>query len=303
MRNRLALFAVAALLLTSNTFAAKFDYGEGGAIVLSGPIVPGDYDRMLWLMSINTEQYLNKNTIVLASDGGDVAEALKLARLVNSLLATVWVDPKYGRCVSACFLIFVSGNTRWVEGDDTLGVHRPYLDDARLAGLSPADAKRTENMILKSARGYLEEHEVPNYLIEEMFRRASNDVYWLSPEDIAQLGSHSRWFEQYLVAKCGYRKDGLDRESYMKLFACQDKTTLPTARKVLREAMEAAARKDKSDELEGIRGALLMQKIVEEGMARQARCAKDPTCPTHEFDACMQNHSNDGSKCGLPTFP
>lgn len=300
MRNRLAMFGIVALLLTSNAFAAKFFYADG-SIVLSGNIVPGDYDRMLWLMSINTEAYLKTNRIILASDGGDVTEALKLAKLVNSLLATVWVSPKYGRCVSACFLIYVSGNSRFVEGHDTLGIHRPYLDDARLAALSPADARQTENMILKSARSYLEEHEVPNYLIEEMFRRASNEVYWLSPEDITQLGEYSRWFEQYLVAKCGYRKDYQDQESYMRLFACQGKATLPTARKVLREAMElAAARKDKSQELEGIRGALLMQKMYEEGMAQQARCAKDPTCPAHEQMACLQNHNNDGSQCGLP---
>ena len=222
MRNRLAIFGVVALLLTTNAFAAKFTYADG-SILLSGDIVPGDYDRMLWLMSVNTEQYLRTNRIFLASDGGDVAEALKMAKLVNSLLATVWVSPRYGRCVSACFLIYVSGNSRVIEGHDTLGIHRPYLEDARLAALSPADARRTENMILKTARDYLEEHEVPNYLIEEMFRRASNEVYWLSFEDITQLGQYSRWFEQYLVAKCGYRKDDQDRESYRRLFACQDK--------------------------------------------------------------------------------
>jgi hypothetical protein len=254
MRNYLTAFTVSIVLLASPAQAAKFFYttkspmagaevfNSAGALVLSGDIVEGDYDRLLSVLSKDVDRYLVNNTIVLASNGGDVSEALKIAKLIKSLLATVVVGPFSGPCVSACFLIYAGSNIRMAAGDDVLGIHRPYIVQSQMAALPPLEAESAENRVLRETRGYLQENNVPIYLVEEMFRRASNDVYWLSAQDIEELGTRSHWFDQYLVAKCGwdtgierdlFRGDEQNGHRYGVMMACLNGITRPAARKAL----------------------------------------------------------------------
>jgi hypothetical protein len=314
-----AAVMMAALLLAPTSFAAKFFYSstnpygkrvadnQYGFLVMSGDIVVGDYDRLLSLISINPEEFLARNTMILASNGGDVDEALKIAKLVNAALTLVWVSPVYGHCVSACFLIYVSANQRIAEKEDLLGIHRPYLENARMAALSPAEARSAETGILQVARKYLQEKEVPSYLIEEMFRRASNEVYWLSIADIEQVGEFSSWFHQYSVAKCGMRT-GETKEYYDRVVACQDAAIAPAAKKVLFQAMDQEASKQgNSSDLELLRSTVRARKVMGDGSEKQdaeeARCIKDVSCPTHDFWVCMHNHHEVFSQCGGPSEP
>ena len=95
---------------------------------------------------------------------------------------------------------------------------------------------KTQNQVLKQAREYLQDNNVPAYLIEEMFRRSSNDVYWLSANDLAQLGYRSPWFDQYLVAKCNWKgKTPVDVESREASW-CRLSFTIPAAHKALVQA-------------------------------------------------------------------
>jgi ATP-dependent protease ClpP protease subunit len=308
-----------ALLLAPASFAAKFfysstnPYGKRVAdnqyafLVMSGDIVIGDYDRLLSLISINPNEFLARNTMIMASNGGDVAEALKIATLVNATLTTAWVSPVYGQCVSACFLIFVSANHRIAERAELLGIHRPYLESTRMATLSPPDARSAETGILQVTRKYLQEKEVPGYLIEEMFRRASNEVYWLSIADIEQVGDYSSWLHQYTVAKCGMRS-GETREYYDKVVACEAAALGPTAKKALYRAMEEeASTKGHSKDLEELRSNVSYLKMLEDMYSKQeaqeARCIKEgPSCATYDESVCLHNH-HDFSQCAGPEAP
>lgn len=306
MRGRLLLGVAGTtfLLLGSPVFAADFFFtnknpvdgannvNAAGALVLSGPIVPGDYDRMLARIAVEPDQYLVENSIILASDGGDVREALKIAKLVKSLFATVYVGPAYGPCVSACFLIYSAANVRFSTGGRLLGIHRPYLPNAQFAAFSPTDAEKIQTTILSRARAYLRQNEVPTYLVEEMFRRASNDVYWLSPRDISELGERSRWFDQYLVAKCGWDNrveqaalHGVQAysEPFRRMMACFDRVTRPAARRALFDALRReSTRRGNSRDLTSIRAAVATEDLVKKLPRCHEKGTIDPTtdeCP------------------------
>jgi len=229
-----------------DAFTEKF-VGPVGPLVFSGEIEPGDYDRLLTRILDDENRFFIENKILLASDGGDVGEALKIAKLVKSLYAEIIVGPQTGRCVSACFLIYAAAQQRGTEGERLIGINRPYVVESAAAGTG--DAAIGEGNALARVRAFLQENEVPDYLIQEMFRHASDDAYWLSVDDEKLMGPRSRALGQYLAAKCGW-DDALEREVYAgkrpmdtltKMWKCRAAVTRPDAEKAL-----AAAAKERS---------------------------------------------------------
>lgn len=205
-----------------NPFGGSVPPGSGEGLVLKGEIVPGDYDALLDVIRANPERFWHKTGFILASPGGDVQEALKIARLVKGTYSPVFVGKAAGPCVSACFFIYVSAVTR-EAGPGQLGVHRPYINPSRLSTSSAAAAEVTQDRILRQARAYLEDQNVPTNLIDKMFQRASTEVYWLSTDEIEnQLGRRPPWFEQYLIAKCG-----LDKQLERDYFQTNNRALLP----------------------------------------------------------------------------
>ena len=127
-----------ALLMSVPAFCAELFYmdhdpytdrfvGPIGPLVFSGEIFPGDYDALLSKIMADPNRFLEQNKLILASDGGDVAEAMKIAKLVKSLYTAVIVGPLTGRCVSACFLIYAAASQREADGERLIGINRPYL--------------------------------------------------------------------------------------------------------------------------------------------------------------------------------
>src|SRR5258708_29080956 len=114
--------------------------GPVGPLVLSGEIMPGDYDHLLSKIADDENRFLALNKVILASDGGDVSEALKIAGLVKSLYTEVIVGTLTGPCVSACFFIYAAANRREVNGERLLGINRPFIADAEKAPAPPMDA-------------------------------------------------------------------------------------------------------------------------------------------------------------------
>jgi len=215
MRSSLRVCGLAALFACSSAHGAEISYIDSelvfhqkvpgpGIPLFSGDIVRGDYARLLGTIFESRHDFFINNWIFIASDGGDVREAIKIAGLLKSLYSTVVVYPATGRCVSACFLIYAAANQRASDNEKLIGIHRPYIVDHELASMSPAQAEREQNKVLAQAREFLKSNSVPDYLIEEMFRRSSKDVYWLSADDLERLGFQSPWFNQYLVATCGW---------------------------------------------------------------------------------------------------
>jgi hypothetical protein len=159
---------------------------------------------------------------------------------------TVLVGPVTGQCVSACFLIYAAANERGTFNAPLVGIHRPYIISSQLAKLSPAQADRAENYALQRAKAFLIANNVPTYLIEEMFRRSSEDVYWLTDADVERLGYRAPWFDQYLIAKCGWKGKSPIHVQTMDAMMCRLDFTSPVASKAISQSFAArlaAARK------------------------------------------------------------
>src|SRR5437867_7651624 len=91
---------------SANSFDGSSSVGEG--LLLRGEITPGDYEYLLDVIRNSPDRFWRSTGIVLASAGGDIQEALKIAGLVKATYRSVFVGPAAGPCVSACFLVFVA---------------------------------------------------------------------------------------------------------------------------------------------------------------------------------------------------
>jgi len=256
MRRWMAICNAALILMAMPSAGAEVFYmdhdpytdryvGPVGPLVLSGEIAPGDYDRLLSKILEDQNRFLAQNKIILASDGGDVAEALKIAGLVKSLFAGIIVGPLTGRCVSACFFIYAAAGQREANGDRLIGINRPFIVDSEPVAGAAGDAAAVESKALTQVRVFLRENAVPDYLVDEMFRRASDDAYWLSAEDEKNLGYRSQWFIQFLTARCAW-DDKIEQEAYAgkrsiddlkQMLKCRERVTQDAARKVLLMAL------------------------------------------------------------------
>jgi hypothetical protein len=220
--------------------------GAVGPLVLSGEITPGDRDRLLTKIRLDESRFLATNKIILASDGGDVAEAMKVAALIKSLRTEVIVGPLTGRCVSACFFIYAAAQQREADGARLIGINRPFLADADADAMPvrQTDTGTAESRALTQVRAFLRENAVPDYLVAEMFRHDSDDAYWLSADDEKNLGFRSQDFSRYLKAKCGW-DEGIERDTYAgkrpvgdlkQMLKCRERVTQADAHQALARA-------------------------------------------------------------------
>ena len=162
--------------------------GPVGPLVISGEITPGDYDRLLAKIAEDDKRFLAQNKLILASNEGDAAEAMKIARLVKALYTQVVVGPLTGRCAGACFLIYAAAVERGTDGENLLGLARPGLAESEWIGRPTTEAALLEDSMQEPVRAFLVENDVPADLVEQVFQRPSTDVYWLSDEDETALG-------------------------------------------------------------------------------------------------------------------
>lgn len=231
--------------------------GATGPLVLSGEIVPGDYDRLLSKIAEDENRFIGQNKLMLASEAGDVPETIKIAKLIKALYTEVVVGPLTGKCVGPCFLIYTAANLRGTDAEHLIGIDRPTIDDAELASGSPADAAEPakaalqEDKVADLARAFMQENSVPGYLVDEMLKRSSSDVYWLTEHDEAALGTKSPAFAQFLLAKCAW-DEKIEPEVYAgkrsiedlkQMWTCRARFTVPAAHQALAAALkEKAAR-------------------------------------------------------------
>jgi hypothetical protein len=220
--------------------------GPVGPLVLSGEIVPGDYDRLLDKIAEDPRRFLDQNKLILASTDGNAAEAIKIAKLVRSLYTGVSVGPLTGRCVGACFLIFAAATERGTDGENLLGIHRPGLAGSEWTTLPGAEAALREDGLQAPVRDFLVENEVPGDLVERLFSHLPTDAYYLSDGDETSLGSKSPAFQKFLAKNCGWN-ESLERAVYQgerpaadlrTLASCRARVTQPEAKQALDAALE-----------------------------------------------------------------
>jgi hypothetical protein len=197
-------------------------------IMIEGEIVEGDFTKFEKLVS----QIFNPGVVWIASPGGDLAEAMKIGRLVRELKLSVWVPQKNGLlfplldskrnavCASACFFIYAAGVDRRGE---ILGIHRPYMSIAAYRKMGLDEAAFRQSMTMNIAGDYLKKMGVSSAIIERMNNIGSEKINWLSDSEVEDMTGFIPEYTEWFNANCPpvIGSDGLlDRE---KMFACRAK--------------------------------------------------------------------------------
>lgn len=204
---RLSIVLLVALfhLVSAYAEAAEMrwsDDGFGGLnLVLSGPLMPGDYEDLLSMIKRSPVDFLRSDMILLSSKGGSVDEALSIAELVRKTSLVASVD-EHGECSSACFLIIAGSDFRTLGGP--VRIHRPYMLAASYSEGPTAEIQAQHELEIHRVRDFLNARLVPSHIIEKMMSRPSNESYELTLYDMITLGIMSPSFEEAAIAKCGY---------------------------------------------------------------------------------------------------
>jgi hypothetical protein len=183
---------------------------------LSGKIQKGDAEKLAKALTVARRF---DTTLTLDSPGGDVEEALHIASLVKALHLHTAVGGG-AICASACFFIFLAGDHRLALGilatgnasitspvAGYIGLHRPHLESGLAKEYSSSDAELLQHGIMQKISDYLHNEDVPQRLIDLMMSRPSNDIYWMTQNDIDQLGEYSPSLEELLISRCGYNRN------------------------------------------------------------------------------------------------
>jgi hypothetical protein len=199
MLHRLVIAACAIYAATAQAAdVTKAPNDNNSLVVIEGTIQNGDCEKLLSVV-----RKLTPKAVYLASPGGNMLEAMRIGRLVRALkIATIVPVKRFGElrtqqaaffgvknrnenlmCTSACFFVFVAGVLRDQDnefGSPLLGIHRPYLSEGDLKGLSSDRAMEAATQIRATVETYLREMGVLATYADQMFSIPKDQVHWIT---------------------------------------------------------------------------------------------------------------------------
>lgn len=208
MKSRLALLLLPCLVATSTgAVAAEFLFKpkSTGAVQLAliGEIKPGDSEKLTRLIRDQPREFIGASSISLSSKGGSIIEAIKVADIVekSGLIATVESGDV---CASACFLVLVSAQFRWLSDDAAVLIHRPFLPDVKTDVEGYSNDLKAQQKATAAMRGFLEERSVSSALIDKMMNYPSNNAHRLTAQEMDKDVKHlSPTLEELTIRRCG----------------------------------------------------------------------------------------------------
>jgi hypothetical protein len=141
-------------------------------IRLSGPIVPGDVEKLKAFGTMGEGKIRLMGTLCLDSPGGSYKEGLAIAELLlDQELTTIVTTGDV--CYSACALIFMTGGDwqdgrawyRYLQLDAELGFHAPYITRLPDQLYTREEMEQVYRFAIKSIRDLTrlgQEHHVPD---------------------------------------------------------------------------------------------------------------------------------------------
>ena len=180
---RLLAACISLLLLPLEASALQYARGSLAppliAITATGPIIPGDSDRLRAFVKTLPQ---SKKDLVLNfffdSPGGNIVEAEKIAAYVHETAASVTI-PNTSQCASACFLIFAAAKRRFMGPDALIGVHSvSQSGDENLATMA------FTTIFARQAAAY----GVPPAILGKMVQTEPGRMAWLTPTDLRPMG-------------------------------------------------------------------------------------------------------------------
>jgi hypothetical protein len=197
-----------------------------GVLVIEGKIVAGDYDKFRNFLGNKSNFDKISGGVFLASSGGNVAEAMRIGRLIRTLRlstdapsgppagnakfgeslisANNLVNPKANYlCTSACFFVYVSGIYRNMNWVGRLGVHRPIQLGGNARRLSGDEALKANWFVRETIKNYLKDMDVPDKYVDLVFSVPPNGMRWITQNEFdSDLRGFIPELKDWVGAKC-----------------------------------------------------------------------------------------------------
>ena len=232
-----AAFAACVANIVSLRAADILNEGFPYSVAIVGKIESGDYDKLRKELENGSA-----TSIHIASTGGNVAEAIKIGRLIRALNIKTVIPAKYSKevrdslariiaqlfprryyatknakdnymCASACFFIFVSGIEKsfdWsgLEDEPILGIHRPFMPDSDLKRFNANQAMASAKTLRTLVETYLKEMDVPAKYSDLMFSTPSSQMRWITTSEFRDdFEGFVPSLRDWMNAKCDSRTD------------------------------------------------------------------------------------------------
>lgn len=147
------------------------------SIYYSGPVKPGDAQRLAELLAASEATRRPFLGIFLNSPGGSIKEALRMAHDIRASGHTTAVSSNY-ECASACFLLVAAGREKMIFRGARIGVH-----SAADKGIeTPEAAAATLTMAREAAQ-----LGVPDSVIGHMVATRASSMQWLTRDELSAL--------------------------------------------------------------------------------------------------------------------
>lgn len=158
---------------------------EGGALLLTGTIAPGDGARLKKLLTERIGTWEGRlPEVILNSPGGSVSDALELGRALRD----TGLDTRMREtdiCLSACPYLFAGGVERRAEAGARIGVHQHYFGENTLlpAFTAVSDIQRGQGAVMR----YLDEMGVDPMMMAPGLATPPDEIYLLLPEELTEF--------------------------------------------------------------------------------------------------------------------
>jgi hypothetical protein len=180
----------------------EFKQIDDNLYTLTGPVKEGDCEKIVPLLP---QQF----TVILESPGGSLADGSCLAAhlKLRDVVTVVRDTPVYnenGRnvyqpgliatedsgmvgktmCASACGLLFLAGDVRYLIGDVWFGIHAPATPADSIGSMHPLQVESSTLRVASNLLNILKRLGVTDPDVRELFIQIPNaNMYWLKPED------------------------------------------------------------------------------------------------------------------------
>jgi len=184
----------------------KFEKIDDFLYTLTGAVGEGDCDRI-------SPDMPQDFTLILESPGGNLAEGSCLAahiklrnvvtvvrdtKVLNADGKVVYTPGMVGEeldiehlkqktvCASACGLMFLGGDKRYLIGEVWFGIHGPGTPDEMIGMMHPRQAESSAYRTASNLLGLLESLGVRDPQVRKLFIQIPNQtMYWLHPRDFS----------------------------------------------------------------------------------------------------------------------
>jgi len=203
-----------------------------GVLVLEGKIVAGDYDKLRKFLGNKSNFDKISDGVFLASPGGNVAEAMRIGRLIRTLRLSTDApsgpptgNAKFGEsliranhlvnsrtnylCASACFFIYVSGIYRNLNWVGRLGVHRPIQLEGNARTLTSDESLKANWFVRETVKNYLKDMDVPDKYVDVVFSVPPTEIRWITQNEFdLDLRGFIPELKNWVGAKCDPHTSG-----------------------------------------------------------------------------------------------